>query len=774
MKVSARQLAQFCCREGDIHYRYDESTRAEEGIATQKRLQRERLGNPEYQREVSVQVERRVGRRQVTVAGRIDGFDSTGALPVLEEYKATRTEPEALHRHAGAMHTGQLKIYAGILAAAGNPAEAFRLKLIYCHPDTLATMQVAFDTHRDEALTFLDAALRTYTLAIARLELHRARRNRRLASLDFPYGSFRGAQRTLARSVYRTARDGGALIAEAPTGAGKTAGVLFPTLRAMGEGLIDRTVFLTSRGTGAHAAEVTLRKLHPPDRSMRSVMITAKHKVCFQVEPVCDPNVCEFAAGYYDRAPAAVAELNGYGFMDRAAIEATARAHRVCPFELSLDAAVWADVTVCDYNYVFDPVVRLQRLQGITQDRTQLLVDEAHQLGDRVRDALSAAIDRDLVSKALEAVGAGAIRAAIERLDRQMMKLKRSEVLRQGLSKDAYECIVVWPAPLLRSAQSVLDALGAESEPTEEMAEVRALGYALARIVRTETWYAPERFAVFLRGDRRHWAIEIRCLDPGPHIGEALSDFHGHVRFSATLRPLSYFARLHGVAQPNALQLPSPFAADQLEVLVVRDVSVRFRDRSRSLDALLHVIEAVTQSRTGNYIVALPSFEYLQQVVEAYRARSSSHACIAQHRDMDESLRKSFIDQFEADPQHTLVGFVVLGGVFAESVDLPGDRLIGMVVVGLGLPPPSLERQCLAACFGELGSIAAYEQPAMTRIVQAAGRIIRTENDRGVLCLVDDRYLDPNFSRYLPAHWHPRAVRSSDVEAALYTFWNSR
>lgn len=772
VKIAARDLAQFCCREGDIHYRFEESTRAEEGIATQKRLQQARLVEGGYERELNVACDLRVGRRPVSVSGRIDGCDLSTEEPLLEEFKTTRVDPVALHGHAGGVHVGQLKLYAGLLIAAGNEAQWFRLRLLYCHPDTLAVTTFESRTSAAELGEFLRRCLRQFVLAIARLDLHRRRRNRALAVLAFPFAAFRESQRQLAREVYRAARDGGALIAEAPTGAGKTAGVLFPALRAMGDEKIDRAVFVTSRGTGAHAAVESLRQLRPPGSAMRAAVITAKNKICFQPEPVCDPNLCEFARGYYDRLPGALADVLATGVIDRNEIERVARLHSVCPFELSLDAAVWSDVVLCDYNYVFDPVVRFQRLQGVTRDRTVLLVDEAHQLGDRVRDSLSAVIDRAMVAAALAEQLAPPVRRAIETFDRKAMAFKRAQVREHSQRAEDYECVVAWPDGLLRAAEVIFEAHTGEPQSMEGGSALRTLTFALSRLLRAESWYAPDRFAVFLRGDRSHWSLDVRCLDPGEHIAQSLSAFHAHVRFSATLKPLALYARLHGVPEPQSLQLPSPFDGEQLRVVVVPDVSVRYRNRQQSLDRLVSVIESVVQARAGNYIVALPSFDYLERVSTEFKLRNPGHDSIEQLRTMDESQRSAFLDRFESSDQ-PLLGFIVLGGVFAESVDLPGDRLVGMVVVGLGLPPPSLERQRLEACFGELGVIAAYEQPAMTRVVQAAGRIIRTESDRGVLCLIDDRYLRANYRRYLPSHWRPSVARADEVATALYAFWNT-
>ncbi len=762
-------LAEFCCPPSDIHFRYDNATLAQEGIATQRHHQSAHAGNNDYQRELAVAATRRVGRRQVSVAGRIDGCNLALAVPLLEEYKTTRTNPGELFAHCGRVHMTQLELYAAILIAGGELAERWLLRLLYCHPDTRHVVPYEVVVERQALLDRLEQCLRTYVLAIARIERHRRRRNRALRGLAFPFAMFRDSQRRLARAVYRAARDGTALLAEAPTGSGKTAAALYPSLRAMGDGHHDRTVFLTSRGTGARTAGDFLRHLGLDPHQLRSISITAKHKICFQQEPTCDPDLCQFARGYHDRATNAVVELLRAGSIERAEVEDVARAHHVCPFELTLDAAVHCDVVVCDYNYVFDPVVRLKRLRGISNDDIQLLIDESHQLSDRVRESLSTVLSRSTIRDALGEMGPGDARSAIERFDRAAMRMKREAVRASGAAADDYELSIEWPRSLLDAALRAQEAI-ARNAASLTSAACQRLAFDLARFARTEVWFDRERFAIFLRGGRSGWQLDIRCLDASAHIAATLAESRSHVRFSATLTPPELFHRLHGVRESLAMRLPSPFDPARLAVLHVADISVRLRDRPSSLERLVDLVATVASSRAGNYLVALPSFDYLEQVALQFRARHPQHDCIVQDRAMDDAARRAFLARFDAEP---VVGFIVLGGIFAESVDLPGDRLLGMVVVGLSLPPPTTERDAMVRSIGDYGRMAAYEQPALGRVVQAAGRIIRTPTDRGVVCLVDDRFAHPNYRRYLPMHWRVRKVRAAQASEVLYGFWKS-
>jgi len=772
LKIAVRNLAQLTCRSGDIHFRYDDSTDSREGIDTQKRLQRER--GPTYEREVPVKGVWCDGFAELELAGRVDGCDLSAG--VVEEFKTTRSEAERLYAEAGGVHVAQLRLYAALLSRLHPERTEWRLRLLYCDPDSSAV--TSFEESLDPAALemFLTQCCTTFARALTDLHRHRERRDARLAALAFPHPTFRPAQRELSAAVFRTVRDGGALLFEAPTGSGKTLGAMFPTLLAMGRGSVDRVVFLSSRTTGQSAAEATVRRLAADD-AVRRITIIAKAKICFMPEPVCDPAICEYARGYYDRCAPAIAELLAAGTMTRETIENIARSHRVCPFELSLDAAVWADVVICDYNYVFDPVVRLKRLAGVTNDRIALLIDEAHQLGDRVRDALSTRLTRSLLSRARKAIGdavavnAGAVKRAAA-LDRRLTHLRRDATRAEQLNARAFECRIERADGVLKAAEALLDALTAEAAAPHEPI-VTELIFALARLQRVATWYDAERFAIFVRGDGHDIDVEWRCIDPSAAIAHTLGDFRAHVRFSATVAPFDLTGRAHGQPDARTLRMPSPFSADRLGVFAVPDVGTFYRQRHASLPRLVGVVRSTTEARRGNYLVALPSFEYLDLVADAYAASVGAPRVVRQMRGMSETARADFLGAF-ADGGEPVVGFAVMGGLFTESIDLPEDALAGIAIVGVGLPPPSLERNAIEAHFGEpYGRMLAYEQPAMTRVVQAAGRLIRRETDCGVVVLIDPRFVSPTYRDYLPSEWRIARTTADRLADSLASFWRT-
>ena len=767
LKIAVRNLAQLTCRSGDIHFRYDDSTDSREGIDTQKRMQRGR--GPTYEREVAVKGIWSDGFAEIELAGRVDGCDLSAGI--VEEFKTTRSEAERLYAEAGGVHVAQLRLYAALLSRLHPERAVWRLRLLYCNPDSNVVMP--FEESLDVAALdgFLTRCCATLARALTDLQRHRERRNARLEALAFPHPTFRPAQRELSAAVFRTVRDGGALLFEAPTGSGKTLGALFPTLLAMGRGSVDRVVYLSSRTTGQSAAEATVQRLGADD-AVRRITIIAKAKICFMPEPVCDPAICEHARGYYDRCAPAIADLLAAGTMTRETIERIARSHRVCPFELSLDAAVWADVVVCDYNYVFDPVVRLKRLAGVTNDRIALLIDEAHQLGDRVRDALSTSLTRSLLSRARKVIGDAVAAKKAAALDRRLTQLRRDAIRATQLDAHAFECRIEHADGVLRAGEALLDALTAEAAAQHDPI-VTELIFALSRLVRVATWYDAERFAIFLRGDGRGIEVEWRCIDPSAAIAQTLDDFRSHIRFSATVAPFDLTGRAHGQPDAHTLRVPSPFSAERLGVFAVPDVGTLYRQRHASLPRLVGVLRSTTEARRGNYLVALPSFEYLDRVADAYAAATGAPRIVRQARGMSDTARAAYLGAFERGGE-SIVGFAVMGGLFTESIDLTEGALAGIVIVGVGLPPPSLERNAIEAHFGErYGRMLAYEQPAMTRVVQAAGRLIRRETDCGIVVLVDPRFVSPTYRDYLPNEWRIVRTTADRLPDSLASFWRT-
>jgi len=759
MKVSVKDLAEFVHRRGDIRYHEQSATLAAEGIARQKSYQKDR--DETYLREHRVSA----SFGDLAISGRIDGWDPDAR--VVEEIKTTRNDPAELHAHAGDVHEAQLRLYGAMLVLADAALIEVCLRLVYLHPVRPDESVFEETAGRDDLIGYFEATCAIYAAWIANVRARVRDRNRQLAGLGFPYGEFRTDQRRIAKHLYRGFRDAADWLVEAPTGSGKTMAGLFAALKAMGEGELDRLVFLTSRTTGQRAIEEALADAACPlgaDSALTAVTVTAKDRICFG-EGSCDRTVCRFARGYYERMPAARRQLLGCRAIRRGEVEAVAREHEVCPFELSLDVAAWADVVVCDYNYVFDPIVRLARLENPLFAKVGLIVDEAHQLGDRVRDMLGSSLSRRTVKAALAEHGVP------EPLARSLRSADRA-LAAIGRESTAAESEIRPPGALLRAIERLQGAaldtdIDSERFPATAAAYFEAFQFAfLAERAIDGTHH------YIAAGAGRDVTVELVCTVPGDHIRECMSGFHGSARVSGSLTPASVFQRIHGVSDSDDVLISDGcFPQEHFGVFVVTDISTYYRDRDRTLGRVANLIQGVCTQTTGNYLVALPSFEYAQAASNA--VQGIDIRCQQPGMTLDE--REDFI-RWISEPQAGRVGFVVLGGVFGESVDFRDGALDGIVVVGAGLPPKSLKRDLIAAdevAAGRAvdGDEIAYRQPAMTRVVQAAGRVVRSASERGVAVLVDPRFAIAAYRAFLPSRWMIRKLRSNQVAEALGEFW---
>ncbi|MFP6835604.1 MAG: ATP-dependent DNA helicase [Pseudomonadales bacterium] len=775
-RLAVGALAEFVHRRGDLHARLDGRTRAEEGIKVQRKLQR---GKPQsYQRERAVSAERDVAGARYTIGGRIDGCDVEARL--IEEYKTTRADPDLAHAHHASTHWAQIQLYGALLAEEHNaPAANWTLRLIYGHPDSLATRTFERHLSSTELASFLDETLTWLGSWMQNHQAHVEARDNVLSQLAFPLGDYRPHQRAMARRAYQAMRDRENLLLEAPTGSGKTIGLLYPVVKALASTDHEKVFFLTSRSTGAQAAVAGCRQLDPDQEFLRYVQLINKAQACLVEGMPCDPQRCQYANGYYDRVHDAVSELLRRRAMLPEQVREVAELHRVCPFELSLDAALWADVLIGDYNYVFDPLVHLQRFAE--NPNIALLIDESHQLSPRTREMLSLTLTRKSVRLALaESLPANLLRR-VRAVDRNLVALKRAESV-------GAEQTIAKPEALLRAIVRLVDELSNGEISLEGFPQARDLAMESFRWARSESWYDQARCIYIAEAEGRDVTLKLVHLDPGPYLKKILSGFGGHIRFSGTLSPLGLYQKLHGVVSGPAERTASPFTAEQLDVLIVDDVPTYWRSRDRSLSKLVALIAEVISARSGNYLVALPSFEYLRSVAGSLAERYPHLNLVAQKPAMSPDERTEFVEHFQSESAQS-VGLVVLGGVFAESVDfsafratralsgsraLNGSTIAGVICVGLGLPPPDLERKRLQAYFssqGGDGHTVAFVQPAMTKIVQMAGRLLRDPEDRGVLCLIDPRFTDPACQRFFPAHWQPKVIRSACVAEHLDNFW---
>ena len=757
IRLPIRQLVEFLLRSGSIDSRFAGFDRALEGARIHRRLQK--AAGEGYAAEVPLCADYTVDGIRFTLEGRADGiFTNETGVVTIDEIKTTAVPEEEICEDMNPCHWAQGMVY-GAIYSAQESLPAVDVRLTYYQIDTDRILRFVRHFSRQELEQFLHKLLHRYLPWAQRQLAWQETRSGSLTAMRFPFEAYRPGQRALAGEVWRActaapSKKGTRLFCQAPTGIGKTMSALFPALKAMGSGCGEKLFYLTARNTTQAAAEDAIARLRAvqPDLALRSVTLTAKEKACLHPDaeghPACLPEVCPYANGYYDRIKNALAALlDGSGQFSRAALADTARQFTVCPFELGLDLSEWCDVVIGDYNYLFDPVVHLKRFFDTSGDWL-FLIDEAHNLPDRARAMYSARFCKSSLTDAKRTLGKGksALKTALTKADKAMREA------RQAWLEDNPE---------------------ADAHP-----QMLELYFAVQDLVRAAERY-DSHFVTQLTARGSELELQLLCLDPAPFVDASLSTGRSATLFSATLTPPAYYRSVLGCADARAVALESPFPAGNLGLFCLPGISTRYRDRERSVQSVSDALARLAQSRVGNYLAFFPSYAYLRQVQEDFSARYPGISTLVQESGLDDAARAAFLARFEPDPAHTLLGFAVMGGIFGEGVDLAGDRLIGCAIVGVGLPQVNPRQEMLRRYYDAqngAGFDYAYRYPGMNKVLQAAGRVIRTPEDKGVVLLLDDRFAKPDYQRLFPLHWkHLQYLPGpAALETALADFWSSK
>ncbi len=771
ISVSVRDLVEFILRTGDLGRggQFAGPNRALEGTRVHQQLQRSRP--PGYESEVCVSHTVDTIEFSLELKGRIDGILVQNGGLLIEEIK-TVTRLDGVTRDP--LHWAQALVYAHLYSQQ-HGYEGATVRLTYAPLDSLQTVEFSETLGANDLSSFFERVLAEYLEWVREHQRWITARNISAAALDFPF-PYRAGQRSMAVAVYRNIKARGRLFVEAPTGIGKTLSVLFPAIKALGEGRIEKIFYLTAKTVGRSVAEKTLAELRRGGLKIRAVSVTARDKICFNNGQACDMRTCPYAIGYYDRIKSAFKDsLQGEVFT-RVEIEALARKHQVCPFELSLDLSVWADCVICDYNYVLDPFVALKRYFSGKRSEFAILIDEAHNLVDRAREMFSAELLKEDILSLKSNVEDDLPRCArvLKRLNSRFLKFGKEEEWQERgahlVRSDLPEKLV----PLLREfcdeaeAFLVLDQTASYREPLLEF-YFRAL--AFTRIAEL----FGERYLVLYEKDVGR--LRLFCVDPSLLLRAALEDLGSTVFFSATLRPIEYYREsLGGDAADPILVLDSPFSTDALRVLLHHRVPTRLKNREQGYDEIAASIAAMAGARRGNYLVYFPSYEYLNEVLGRFNARHPEFLTGTQTTGMSDSAREEFLDRFQPEFEQTFVAFAVLGGVFGEGIDLVGERLIGVAIVGVGLPQLCLERDLIREYWqarGHSGFDFSYTYPGMNRVLQAAGRVIRSETDQGIVLLLDERFARHPYPLLFPPWWKPHHLKAPEqIFASSRNFWN--
>ena len=780
--ISVRELAETAARSGNIDSRWAASVRAVEGTRLHKLLQKSDEG--EYETEVTLRAEYECGGVLFHLSGRADGvIHLSDGGKMIDEIKTTLKSVANIEENDYPAHWAQAVCYARMYCEREN-LDLISVRLTYYQADSGEIRRFTRNYSLVELAEHIEALLQK-CVYIAKWENDWHEHSRAaMVNLPFPYEEFRPGQRKFAGEVYRAARDGKTLCAMAPTGTGKTMSALFPSVRALGEGHVEKVFYLTAKETVRNVAAAAVRELLFCGMRAKTAVITAKDKICplaerqlsgdQKVSRKCDPEFCGRAKGHFDRVDDAIRDTleRGSDLLDRDEISRAAAERNVCPFELSLDLATYSDIIICDYNYVFDPKVNLKRFFTEGGDYA-LLIDEAHNLPSRSREMYSTTLEKSVILSAHKVTPKTAKkqRSALSKLNKTLLELGRAAA-EQGGEIVAAERPLELDKAVSKAADTLEEYLAESSEAAPEVLEAY---WSLLDYNRACERFG-DNYAVITRPDKNGASVRLFCANPSEYLANTLSLTRSAVFFSATLTPPEYYAMLFGASEETELlSLPSPFPRENFMPVIADFVSTRYRDRADSLDPLAELIYTCYITREGNYIAFFPSYIYMDDVFTRFSELYPDVPTVCQARGMDTASRDKFLAEFDS-PDRGLIGFCVMGGVFAEGVDFAGDRAVGVIIAGTGLPGIDTETEILReyneAAYGA-GYDYAYVYPGMVRVLQSAGRVIRSAEDKGIALLVDDRFTRAPYRSLFPKHWsHRTRVRSVDeLVDILREFW---
>lgn len=777
LHISVRNLVEFIFREGDIDNRGGRLPNAE-AMMEGSRLHRKIQGamGPGYQAEVPLKYLVEEPLYNLTIEGRADGiFTNDEGIVVIDEIKGIYKNLDYMEQPIY-VHQAQAMCYAYIFAKQ-NTLEQIAVQMTYVNLDTEEKKYFQQEFSYEELEAWFMELLQSYKKWADFQFEWRQKRQESIHRLEFPY-EYRDGQKQLVSDVYRTIYRGKNLFIQAPTGVGKTISTIFPAVKAVGEGLGDRIFYLTAKTITGTVAKETFQLLGEQGYQAKTIQLTAKEKLCLCEEMECNPVHCPYAKGHFDRVNDAVFELLQESDMfAREEILAQAEKHQVCPFEMSLDVATWADNIICDYNYAYDPNVYLKRFfqEGIKGDYI-FLVDEAHNLVERAREMYSAAIYKEdfLSIKRIMKHHSKRIEKLLDKCNKIMLEYKRecsSYVLYENTGN------LMFSLMLLASAMDEFLQKPVEFAGRKEVLDF----YFSIRNFLNISDLVDEHYQIYseIQEDGR-FMLKLFCVDPSENLQKCIDKGRSTIFFSATLLPIQYYKSLLSTEKENyAIYAQSTFKEEQRLLAFGNDVSTKYTRRNASeFKKMAQYIVKTIHCKKGNYMVFFPSYKLMNQVYEIFLELDGGKAeSIVQENSMKEADREAFLQKFDEQYDTSFVAFCVMGGIFSEGIDLTNDRLIGAIVVGTGLPQVSNEREILKNHFDLLsgnGFDYAFRYPGMNKVLQAAGRVIRTTEDRGVILLLDDRFLQSDYQGLYPREWNERKICSvNTIEEVVEDFWHS-
>lgn len=776
IRISVRSLVEFILREGDIDNRVSGSMEKDAMLLGGKihRKIQSRMGT-NYTAEVPLKIQMPCDGFVLQIEGRADGVLKDDGKVLIDEIKGILRSLEHLEAPVP-VHLAQAKCYAYIYAVQ-NSLKCIDVQMTYCQMETEEIRRFCQKFEFQELQTWFQDLVTQYE-KWAKFEIEwRNVRNDSIRQIEFPF-PYREGQRDLVVSVYRTILRKKKLFIQAPTGVGKTMATVFPAVRAVGEGLGEKIFYLTAKTIMRTVAEQAFSLLKEKGLLYKTITLTAKEKICFCEEAECNPDACPYAKGHFDRVNDAVFDLITHsGDWSREVLEEQAKKHMVCPFEMSLDVSDWADAVICDYNYAFDPQAYLKRFFSESGKGEYLfLIDEAHNLVERGREMYSASLYKEDLLEVRKMVKAEDPKLAkgLSECNQQFLELKRECEHYQILKSVSHIALK------LMNVLSKLEDYLEECKDAEKKKRVLDFYFAVRSFLNIHD-IMDENYVIFseMMEDGR-FQIKLFCVNPSVNLQNYLEQGNSTIFFSATLLPVHYYKKLLSVEKDDyAVYAHSSFPQENKFLFIGTDVSTRYTRRGESTyQRFARYIAVMAEQKKGNYMAFFPSYRFLEEVHTCFLECVDHEVdSICQVSYMDEEQREEFLEEFEQEREKSLVAFCVMGGIFSEGIDLTDDKLIGAVIAGTGLPQVCTEREILKQYFNAAdmdGFDYAYLYPGMNKVLQSAGRVIRTESDRGVILLLDDRFRAMRYREVFPREWQQYQLGSvKNLEQEIRTFWES-
>lgn len=773
VRISVRSLVEFILRSGDLDNRGGSSDR--EAMQKGSRLHRKiqgRMGS-HYRAEVSLKYKTEYEDVGIQVEGRADGIFTEDGQCWIDEIKGVYADVSQLEKPVE-VHRAQAMCYAWIYAQEQKP-EKIGVQMTYGNLDTEELKFFREEYTLEELGLWYQNLLDRYHKWIAYQLAWKKERNVSMSDLEFPF-EYREGQRKIVSGVYHTISTERQIFVQAPTGVGKTMSTIFPAVRAVGAGLGENIFYLTAKTITRTVAEEAFSILKEHGLKFKVITITAKEKLCFCDKTECNPENCLWARGHLDRVNDAVFELwTTQDSYDRDTLLEYAKKWQVCPFEMCLDLAVWVDAVICDYNYVFDPNAHLKRFFADGGNNHYLfLVDEAHNLVERGREMYSASLYKEDVLEVKKIVKGKdkKLTRSLESMNKALLELKRECENYQIL--DSVSVLALKAMNLLTEMERYLEEQREQGRQDETEEEILQLFFALRSFLNIHD-LLDKNYVIYseMQSDGK-FMVKLFCVNPAENLQNCLEQGNSTIFFSATLLPIQYYKSLLSVDQDDyAVYAESTFPAENRRVLLTDGVSTKYTSRGEEMySRIAQYIGKTLDSREGNYMAFFPSYRLMEAVYEKFLELGKKSEVLLQSQYMDEEEREEFLKKFEKEQDGTLVAFCVMGGIFSEGIDLTQDRLIGAMIVGTGIPQVCNEREILKQYFGAEGFDYAYLYPGMNKVLQSAGRVIRTEKDKGVILLMDERFQSPHYRKMFPREWSDcRRCTMENVTELLTEFW---